>query len=710
MNVASPDILTLLAWAERRAAGDLCAEWDAWRAASREAAWKSECIHQAQTLLAGGGHPPDDEAELFAEDVAQLVEGSLPAPAQIRIEAACWQSTRQLAEVLSALRFRQEPPAADPTARLESRLEALGPPPKPHDTNGKHTNGKPAKFRLSQMAQHATEKNVEGPPVVAVQPAASPDARSAKQTWHWPLIAAALTIAIVASGALGWIAATWRQSIGNQPPVARGPSELPAAPEPEVDIPPPRPKQPDDKSPTPSIDRVQPRPAPVPADNPTPPTSKETAPRTSDEQKTTPSRPGTLGVPKHRPPVAPQAPDLAFRSAQGLLLVDTGQRGKWQVAPNTLALREPTNLLSLAESWTTAEVPGVGNLVWGGNGEATMTTLPDGTIEIRVLQGRMAVEGLKPGAHIRLLAGDAAWTARGVADGATLAVVHDPTSSGLLVPRGSVAVDDLVLNAGQITRWYDGAPQPPQPIALAGINPSDAVADIAPPLMNPWDLSWLTPPDENSRRVWRNTYGRIADRLAAADDVRSELSKMAADIREPRQAALLARWNIEVSPAESRSSQIWKSLTDRRAMVRVAGVKSLLELSPGDERRQEITRLLSEKLGAATANRVNEWLATAWQAGAPPKPQADEIAAHLQHNELAVRQIAVSMLELHTAAAFRQIGGVPPVYDAGSTSPRRAAGQAEWSRVLQELYNPTRKVPAMRTRQGLLNAAPAAGT
>jgi hypothetical protein len=318
----------------------------------------------------------------------------------------------------------------------------------------------------------------------------------------------------------------------------------------------------------------------------------------------------------------------------------------------------------------------------------------------------MAVEGLKLGAQIRLLAGDAAWTARGETDNATLAVVHDKTSPGLLVPRGAVAVNDLIVANGQMTRWYDGAPQLPEPLTPTGSTPSDAAAGIAPPLMNPWDLSWLTPPDENSRKAWRNLYGRLADRLAAADDAGSELSKMAADIREPRQAALLARWNIEVTPAASRSSQIWKVLTDRRAMVRVAAVKSLLELSPGDERRQAIDGMFKEKLGAATANKVNEWLATAWQAGAPPKAQADEIAAHLQHNELAVRQIAVSMLELHTAAAFRQIGGMPPVYDAGSTSPRRAAGQAEWSRVLQELYNPTRKVPAMRARQALQNAAP----
>jgi hypothetical protein len=401
---------------------------------------------------------------------------------------------------------------------------------------------------------------------------------------------------------------------------------------------------------------------------------------------------------------------LAFRSAQGILLVDAGQRGTWRVAPSVYSLHEPTRLLSLAESWTAAEVPGVGNLVWEGNGEATMTTLPDGTIEIHVLHGRMAVEGLKSGAQIRLLSGEAAWTARGETDNATLAVVCDQSSPGLLVPRGSVMVDDLLLANGQLTRWYGGASRPPEPLLPNGSTPADAAAGIAPPLMNPWDLSWLAPPDETSRKAWRALYGRIADKLAAADDAGSEMAKMAADTREPRQAALLTRWNIQVTPPASRAPQVWKSLTDRRAMVRVSGVKSLLELSPSDERRQHIDSLLKEKLGVATANKVNEWLATAWQSGAPPKPQADEMVAGLQHSELAVRQIAVSMLELHTAPAFRQVGGMPPAYDAGTTVPRRGAAQLEWARILQDLYNPTRKVPVMRARQALQNAATGAGT
>jgi hypothetical protein len=139
----------------------------------------------------------------------------------------------------------------------------------------------------------------------------------------------------------------------------------------------------------------------------------------------------------------------------------------------------------------------------------------------------------------------------------------------------------------------------------------------------------------------------------------------------------------------------------------VAGVKCLLELPPGDERLLDLNRFLLARVGPATADRINQWHSSAWQPGAPPKLQADEIVMHLQHNELAVRQIAVSFLELHTAAAFQQMGGVPPAYDAAATSSRRAAAQMEWSAILQQLYTPTRKAPAALTpRQMLQNAVP----
>src|SRR6185369_8405521 len=66
--------------------------------------------------------------------------------------------------------------------------------------------------------------------------------------------------------------------------------------------------------------------------------------------------------------------------------------------------------------------------------------------------------------------------------------------------------------------------------------------------------------------------------------------------------------------------------------------------------------------------------------------QAAELADHLQHADLAVRQIAVSILELHTAPAFVQARLLPPVYDAAGPAAARADAQMIWRQILRQLY------------------------
>jgi hypothetical protein len=213
-----------------------------------------------------------------------------------------------------------------------------------------------------------------------------------------------------------------------------------------------------------------------------------------------------------------------------------------------------------------------------------------------------------------------------------------------------------------------------------------------PPAINPWDLAWLNPPDENARKQWRTMYGKMVDRLAAADNVGSELTRLMAQTRDPRQAALLARWTVAAAAASARPEQTWSLLGDRRAPVRAAAVKCLLELPPGDERLAATTNLLKDKLGGSSAQRVTQWLSAAWKPGPPPANEALELVEHLQHQELVMRQVAVSLLELHTASAFQQLGVIPPIYDAGGPPSRRTAAQMEWTAIIQQLYSPTRKI------------------
>src|SRR5262245_39583941 len=183
MNVSTPDLLTLLQWSERRAAGEPCAPWDVWRASSTDAAWKSKQIEQAQELLRGGRPPDDVDSELSEEELAQFVDGRLASAEADRVEQGCWRSPAQLAEVVSALRFMSQPPYDDLSQSLQARLIAIVPAPTPE-----RTNGKGSKFRL------ASAMAVEPPPVSPSNVTSRAEAYAAHR--FWPLVAAIFVAAI----------------------------------------------------------------------------------------------------------------------------------------------------------------------------------------------------------------------------------------------------------------------------------------------------------------------------------------------------------------------------------------------------------------------------------------------------------------------------------------------------------------------------------
>lgn len=729
MNVAKPDLLTLVNWAERLAAGERCAPWEEWCATSSEAARKWARVIEAREFLASGEAETTEEPEISAEELAEFVEGHLEAADARRVEAACWRSIAQLAELLSTARFMNQSVGGEVPPQLESRLLALLPGKK--SQNGRE---QPFLFRLEKGAgeEDAVQQETasapaaiqrspwiagELPPAVQVPPALvalaprAAEPRPLASAWLWSAAATALVLVVLLSGMLGYLAATLRQRGKLSPqPIAVSPEDRMVSPAPVEERPSTPMRAPDEKPQTPtpkeSVPEVPPS-AAVPAER----GSESAVPVRTDERETPkvePRRETPPGAPRFRPRVAPATPQLAVRTTQGVLLADAGERGVWHVAPANYSLIEPLKVMSLAESWTAAEAAGIGAFVWEGNAEAAVSALSDGTIEVRLVHGRMAVRDLQAGAQVRLLSGEAAWTVRGVARGSTVAVVSDPLSPGLVVSRGEVEADGLQLLGGQMTRWLEGGPQPP--VSLSAATPTSSGQQVlTPPVMNPWDLAWLQPPDENAQKQWRQVNGKVVERLSAVEDVGTELPKLLAATREPRQAALLARWSLATGRGADKPRKTWDLLADRRAAVRVAGVKSIVELPPGDERLEEMGRFFVANLGAGLAERLNQWHAAAWQPGAPPQSQTEEIIGHLQHNDLAVRQIAESYLELFTAAALQQMGIAPPAYDATATDARRAAAQLQWRELIQQLYNPNRKFPGAltpRLQNALQNAQP----
>jgi hypothetical protein len=512
--------------------------------------------------------------------------------------------------------------------------------------------------------------------------------------WQWTAVAAAALITISLSGVIGWLTIGRRTTV-DTPPMANRSVVVEQTPQDQLEAPKPSPPQVPEETP------VHPTPLPRPFAAETPEVPAETHVKIPNEvpsealiapqsepllHKSTPPAPRPPEPSPSRRKPLPQPPELAIHSPQGVLLVNAGKGSAWRVAGQHHLLQGPARFLSLAESWTTAEIPDLGTLICEGSTEIGLSQLIDGVMEIRLERGHVAIQALAEGTEVRVLTGPAVWTARGLADDSTLAVMFDPLSPGIAVPRGLVALDDTPVGTRQILRWQNGALSPYDPVQPA--NPSGATAAIAGPIVNPWDLDWLIPPDEARHKQWQSVYGRLVDRLAEANDFEAELERMLATSRDNRHMVLLAHWSATSEPPATRARRVWNMLGERRLAVRIAGLTCLLDLPPGDLRREELLTLLENATDQTTRGQVTAWLDSTRQAAPLSQEHAAELSNCLTHEELAVRQIAVSLLELHATTALLQAGLRSPPYDAAGPSPNRAAAQQQWRALLRKLLTP----------------------
>lgn len=675
MTPTSPSLTTLVDWLDQRPSS-----WKAWCDSSPDAARRAALLTDAAKKLEAGewlGEPSGMSPEL----VAAYVDGKLSLPEAAQVEASCWSQPANLAEVISEWRFRRDHLVEAPPSRaLSERLMALAPAPG-------HVPSGAAPFPVS--------------PVVSTGQRTTGDAQrrhgfSPRNFSFWHI--AVTTLTVIVTVATGWLA--WLKFHDTRATPAPGKLAI------DQDFPQrdrSRSEAVPDRAPAVAPDLDGQRVALDPSESP------ESLP--SDMRNpglATPETERPLEVPEFRPPgkqpqwverratmpgsrlppgdrIGPRESELErfaklpVRSELGLLLTRRAGSSTWRVPTNELSLNEPLEFASLDDAWTSADIPDVGTLVWQGASSGRLRAVEDGTLQIELERGHIAVQNLAAGARLDVRAEGARFQATGVGDYSTLAVVHEPIGAVVYVPTGIIAIGDTQVAARQAVRWSEERPSVPRSW--------DTVA--ASSALGSFDPSWLQAPDERRRREWRGQYGKLADRLRDSSDAAATLAELRLHTRDSRQAVLLARWNLAI--ADDPGRELWELLNDRGEAVRAVGVERLLQSTPRELREGAVYERLREATDDLVAKRVLEWTLAARRNPGLNANLARELVDQLQHPQLAVRQISVSLLERAAAPVFQQLRRKPPTYDASSSLSKRQVAQMEWRQIVLQLYTPRRK-------------------
>lgn len=672
MNAPLPSLRTLIRWALEVEQGRPPAELAATVAASPAAAEAWRKVTQALADLRGG-QGPVSEPLLPPDLVASYLDGTTDAHENAQLEQICWESPADLAELVSCGVFAWEQRVwLDASPALTERLAALVPGP------------------TTEPAVVIVRPRTRG----AALPTPHRDRLSARVPAWWLASGALVAIALLMVG-LVWLARERSPETLPTPPVAVQPAP-PVAPQPSLapERQPPRPsRRPRAEDvvsdpPRPSVE--QPRPG---GDDGTlsPHRPDEKPPQRSvrPADAVPPVAPGSIAAP--RPPAPPAVPNrvsaatVALRSEVGVVLVPGDAPGSWRVGRGELPLTRPLSVVSLADSWSTATIPGVGTLILAGDSTATLSVGTDQTVQIAVDQGQVGLHGLAAEARVRFATADGSWEARGVGDYSTLAVVRESEAASVYVSSGLIAIGETAVRDGQVSTVLASRAAAPQPLR------THAASVAAPFGANPYDPAWLSTPEEKRRRDWQQTYGKLVDRLAATDNVVEELQRLRSTTNDGRQQTLLARWNLAL--AADRGAALWDMLNDRQKLVRLAAAHELLALPARDGRFRVLLTSLRRRTDEATATRLLEWVARVRRSPTLAPAQARDLVDGLGHRDLAVRQMAVLLLEHCTREAFRAARTRPPAYDPDDPPPKRAVAQAQWKLVVAQLF------PANRTER-----------
>lgn len=713
MNPATPSLKTLIAWADQARAGSEpldCACWRGQAAAVERARWDRvvEALEQIDHAAW-----PANEPTLAAEVVAAYIDDRLNVDEAAMVEQTCLASTADLWEVISELRFAYGPshdePDATDASSLVARLLQIHP-------------AAPATFAASVEADNA----VQAPPVAAapvpppvalprapvvhsptpfvvhpIRVGASPATRRPKRSANWAYLAAggigamaAITIVVIVILSSANRSTSSDRTAPNLAhdgaPSTEQHRDPPSVPAPPANLPPSTiPLPPDELVRNEPVERPrspdaprQPEPS-TPVPGPTPPNAPQ-RPRASVNEIARPTQPNPSprvpnNSPPPTPPSVPSAPIvLALRSEIGAALIPGTAPGAWRVGLGEQSLSEPLTIVSLADSWTTADVAGLGTLIFSGDAKATVSRDADRLVRVSVEHGHVGLRDLAENARVRIEAGGESWSAQGVGPYSTFAVVRDDNAAGVYVSSGIIAIDDTSIAAGQASLVQAGAPSIPHSIqARVSTSLSAFTAD-------PYDINWLKTPDEKRKRDWQALYGKLADQLAAADDATTVLRQLREAARDGRQHVLLARWNLAI--ADDRAVALWEMLKDRQKSVRLAATQELLSIPPRDGRLRAFFPALREATDPSTAAMVLEWVGRSHRNNTLAPATARELVDGLGHQDPAVRQVAVFLLEHYSQDALNAARLRPPAFDARDTAAKRAIAQAQWRTLAAQLF------------------------
>ncbi len=597
------------------------------------------------------GNVSDGPLDLTPEELIEFLEDGLPDARIAEVEQKCWNSPAQLAELLSNYRFLNQPQVwGEPPATLTERCLHLAQPlpiaQSPPQAAPLGTE--PSRSQPMEVDRGRNGHAVPGLWLADAQPMLPRRRRRSlrsRPTTIWVATISAVTAVVVLVVLLAF---SQRKERSSDPElVQQSPSRSTPRPINSHRLPGPRSGnvelQNDDRSfgPPPEM------PAPEwPADVESLPDSGEPF-VVSDS----PPLPETLPLPEKSVPF-----ELLWTDIRGLLAAsDGGSSGLWRGVDGKQSILGNIRLVTLPESWSTAEISSGGSLTMSGDTEISLGREdgPEQRLSILVHRGQVAVSGLSEGQQVHFIAGRHSWDARALRDYSSIAVSLAAETPLILVPQGEALANDVRLAYGQQA-------------SFSGEKLSDAQPLEQSPL-------WLSPPKTD----WSKRRAALAT-LRRSTNVKHDLVRLF-DKPESRQWATV--WSLALNPEES----LVGALGHNSRAVRNSALEVLRTVPRRDPRIQQLRQAMVKEFGAQGANTLLGWILASRNRALPEPAVRQSMLEGLTDRRLMVRHAAIFCLDQIYARPFPRM--TPPHYEPEHWSRESVVAWGAYTNSIHELVD-----------------------